>query len=384
MVDQGDDARARVLASILNEYDELDPLTEMYHQQTFARFLLQHGSEKWIEPTIAILEKNGGPYLEANVPLVHLALHTVGEYSAGPPRHVRERAKRFWQHAFEGTGLDVRETLQLWMKDNAFSNASARDSIRRHQLGQNLTSDVMKRGGGALGSNFQRLREIKKDLGPAAPGILYHKCGGIIEFGRYPMNLLKAIYEHRESAKPFDLMVGARHDDNQAFRSPHYTRILESFTDQVHKAGLTMRIIEIEDGRDGARRLLDLKKRYLEKTGKIKFGIGAGHGQVDQLKTGSAFAFHQSQLREGAGTRRVLSELFEDQAPWILVSCSTGAEQGLAYELSKATSGRILAPEIPTHVYDMQFAREGEKTVLNVVYRDTESKVFLDGERRDS
>ena len=79
-----------------------------------------------------------------------------------------------------------------------------------------------------------------------------------------------------------------------------------------------------------------------------------------------------SDLR-GSGARKAV-DFFDENPTFILASCSTGAKEGIAQELSSVFHAKVIAPENPTSVlgYFMR-ASAGDKVNLDLM-RDTAKK----------
>jgi len=176
---------------------------------------------------------------------------------------------------------------------------------------------------------------------------------GIRSFGRYTMRELKKQYQERDDMGPYGLCFQAVMDWNGSFSQSNQT---EDIREKVEENDFILRIIEANGKIDLAKRLLFLRDKYNQK---IKFMYMHVHGNTDVIglgdREGSDRKFLQEDLK-GKGVQRI-KELFDDNAELVLSSCLTGAEGGLAEEMSRVYNVKVIASDKPT---------EGEPKSVNI------------------
>jgi len=180
---------------------------------------------------------------------------------------------------------------------------------------------------------------------------------GIKNFARYPLDLLKDMYQEREIDRSYGLGLYPSSDNNGAF---YDKEPLENFYDKLKKLNVGLRIYECGSKYELVKTMVKTDKRY-GKTFKPAFLILAGHGTHDSIRFGeqtvneesSGFnpytergMLYQADF-EGKGAQR-MHKFLEDDAPLILFSCSTGAEGGIAQTISTIYRGHeTSAPSHP-------------------------------------
>jgi hypothetical protein len=176
---------------------------------------------------------------------------------------------------------------------------------------------------------------------------------GIRSFGRYTIRELKKQYQERDNMGPYGLCFQAVMDWNGSFSQSNQT---EDIREKVEENNFILRIIEANGKIDLAKRLLFLRDKYNQK---IKFMYMHVHGNTDVIglgdREGSDRKFLQEDLK-GKGVKRI-KELFDDNAELVLSSCLTGAEGGLAEEMSRVYNVKVIASDKPT---------EGEPKSVNI------------------
>jgi hypothetical protein len=238
-----------------------------------------------------------------------------------------------------------------------------------------------------LVSQPQRIREnleCMDALEKKNPGICIYlyKENGICDFGRYPVEMLEKQYEERENTNsPYGVVMYPRDDWNGAFY--HNKDAFEGLLKDL-KGEFLLRVAECEGKMDIARMLLKFDKTYGGANGnKISLLILGGHGTENSIRFGNSdfrgsddekHVLHTKDL-EGKGVRKT-GNFFDEKPTIILASCSTGAEGGIAQELSKVFNAKVIAPKIPTNVksYHASKNRGQEKFRFHAQYRDENAK----------
>ncbi len=208
-----------------------------------------------------------------------------------------------------------------------------------------------------------------------------NKNFGIYDFGRYPADMLIRQYnaEHTpEIASPYGLVINPRDDHNGVFYHLYgvYDKLNRSLEEQDQP--WLMRVIEVDNKREMARRVVEFIKKY----GPAKFGIIGGHGTTKTIRLGEGsgmYVLHADDL-EGSGIQRGGKKLFEEGATIILNSCTTGAEEGIAEKMSETFGLTIIAPDRPTATTSIDIEIHGDKVRLSAKYRDrNSSRTYKEG-----
>ena len=184
-----------------------------------------------------------------------------------------------------------------------------------------------------------------------------------------PPELLITQYDQRDNTdKPYGVIVYPHSDWNGAFLQ-NEDPLRWFFADVREKYNL--RVLEAESKYDIARGLLGLKRRYGQQN-KISFALLGGHGTKNSILFGGEDERHRlvSQDLQGSGVRRT-SEFFEPHPTIVLVSCSTGTQEGIGQQLSEMMGAKVIAPEIPTNIKSIRARTDQEgKLLINVEYQN--------------
>ena len=194
---------------------------------------------------------------------------------------------------------------------------------------------------------------------------------GIVNFGRYPPELLLRQYQNRDRD---DLRYGVglyplRDHNGAAYgqRGP-LESLLEDLGDQFE-----LRVAEAESKVDVANHLRHFRARYGKH--RISFAIIFGHGSEDSI----SFGDHPS--RSGEARYSLTSEdlvdsrsgkygsFFEDKPTIILASCSTGVDQGIAQKLKETLGAEVVAPTEEAGLKSYHAKIEGGNISLSALYK---------------
>lgn len=203
------------------------------------------------------------------------------------------------------------------------------------------------------------------------PGILktLSEEFGVKNFGRYPAELLIAQYDEKDNTdKPYGVVLYPYSDWNGAFFQ-NKNPLREFYADVKDK--YSIRVLEAGSKYDIARGLLNLKRRYGAQH-KISFAVIGGHGTKNSILFGGEDERHtlMSQDLQGKGVRKT-SEFFEPQPNIVLVSCSTGTNEGIGQQLSEMMGAKVTAPEIPTNIKTLRATiDQNGKLLFDVKYQD--------------
>ncbi|MFZ1626572.1 MAG: hypothetical protein WAT81_02085 [Candidatus Moraniibacteriota bacterium] len=258
--------------------------------------------------------------------------------------------------------------------------------------------------------NVVKSLEAKRKGSAAA---LYEEYG-IANFGRYETDMLLHQLEVEDQDSPYGVTIYPEADHNGAFLQNG--KQLYDASLQLRVGGFETRIVEAGSQRELARRLLRLHKKYSPAGNKFSFAIVGGHGSPNSVALGNekeltpppfpspdksdeerereleqwrnslstdTGSFVTDDLLRGEGIQRALKEWFEEGAPKVLISCSTGADGGIAEKASLQASGEVIAPKIPTNVQkiDVSFDANG-KPVFSVEYFEGTAARYAAGEAK--
>ncbi len=258
-------------------------------------------------------------------------------------------------------GLDAETLLSFWTKD--------------------YTGNFV--GVEYLTSNLESLISLER----ARPGISKNLVEefGIAHFARYPKDLLIDSYDRKDDKDcPFGLIITPESDHNGSFYD--LERSLKDFTEQIKAYGYAARIYEVGSKFDLARAFLDSKKRSARK---ISFVLLGGHGTSNSIQLGdidkklntgtkidpkNAKNIIEQQDFSGKGVGRI-GDLLADNCEVVLMSCSTGTENGIARRISETYPGtRVIAPNKPTNLTNLVVTKDaGGNLKFKVSYTSTKA-----------
>ncbi|HVT01383.1 MAG TPA: hypothetical protein VHE53_04090 [Patescibacteria group bacterium] len=211
------------------------------------------------------------------------------------------------------------------------------------------------------------------NLEESRPGIatLLNEKFNISAFARYPSEFLIRQFDEAENTDlPYGIALFPRADNDGAF----YDDVdpLEQLLDGLD-GKYAVRVVEAEKKTEVARLLISLGQKY-GANHKISFAIVGGHGSEDHIALGfKPNLIMQEDVNRPRAKR--LNEFFEPNPIFILNSCSTGVEAGIAQDLSTVIPGaRVTAPNIDTYMkklsvdmsrglsIDVEYEKEGIAT----------------------
>ncbi|OGC49679.1 hypothetical protein A2867_05140 [Candidatus Daviesbacteria bacterium RIFCSPHIGHO2_01_FULL_40_11] len=252
--------------------------------------------------------------------------------------------------------------------------------------------------GEILGNFFYNERNLNQifTLESTNPGICktLKREFRITNFSRYPEELLIDLFQQRNNMViPYGLMLYPKRDhDGTAYLSRD---VVKKFYEQLKSFGYSLRLYEVGSKMDIGRVLIASKKKFGIKN-KIEFMILVGHGNPQSITFGETYTnaeageevnnrnvsgvIHQLDF-EGSGVQKA-GELLADHANIILVSCSTGAAEGIAKTISETyPKTTVTAPEEPTDLRGIDVTKDAQgKLHFKVAYRSTDiSRSFAAG-----
>ena len=215
------------------------------------------------------------------------------------------------------------------------------------------------------------------------PGIaqfLYTKFS-ILDFNRYPPELLIRQYDEYENKElPYGVILYPRADHNGAFYQNQ--PVLNGLAQQL-QGQYAIRIGEGENKLDVVRLLHRLNKRYGD-AHKISFAIIGGHGTKDSIQFGEKGDERQQLRTEDLQDPRANKQsYFEEHPTLILVSCSTGFENGIGQELSRLLGATVIAPKQDASIKEIETQIDDEGIYFGVKYHEEKSEaVYRAGQKQ--
>lgn len=285
---------------------------------------------------------------------------------------------------------------------------NAREEIRRtltkpiiNKLGldyDELTKAWISGSDEIIGNYFYHTRNLNQIfiLESTNPGICRTLKDefGITNFDRYPRELLVDLFEQRNSTNtPYGLMFYPKRDHSgAAYLSKS---VVGKFYKQLKSLGYGLRLYEVGSKIDLARAFITSQNKFGTRN-KIDFVILVGHGNPQSITFGETGKnaeageeindhnvkgiIHQLDF-EGKGVQRI-GELLSNNANIILVSCSTGAAEGIGKTISETYPGTLVtAPETPTDLRGIDVTKDDQgKLRFRVAYRSADtSRSFESG-----
>ena len=283
---------------------------------------------------------------------------------------------RFYQHeTTTKDGTDI--IIKLLCDDNP--DLIGKSEVTKQKLAQDIKRYLyLYLSDGRKAPDIQENYETFIDIEQQIPGIasLLEKELGVIDFGRYPKQLLLDQYLLKDDIdSPYGVLLYPSSDYNGAFHDSQ--SVLADFYEKLRTLGFNLRISERNGKFGAARSLLGFNKKYGDKQ-KISFAIIGGHGSKDSIEFGDMTAGDNGTLQTdnlgGIGVRRSLSnEFFVENPTIILNSCSTGAIFGIGQNISKKINCELIAPYKPTNLSRIEFTIDDKnKLHFNVRYADGE------------
>lgn len=176
---------------------------------------------------------------------------------------------------------------------------------------------------------------------------------GILEFYRYPEEMLLAQSREENTQKPYGLVVFPRSDHNGAL--DNQKSAFQGLFNEV-KGRFGIKIVECGSKTELAKKLLFLEKKFDDK---ISFLFIGGHGNEKSISLGDSDP-RFSDLDKG-GLPGVIhiedlqnpsfihanKRFLDKNAPIVLFSCVTGAPNGIAEQSSGIYKRKITAPNVP-------------------------------------
>lgn len=188
---------------------------------------------------------------------------------------------------------------------------------------------------------------------PGLAKFLSEKCG-ITAFGRYPVEMLIEQRENMENKeRPYGIVLYPKDDWNGAFHADVevFQTLRRRLKEDPKLKDFLIRIYECGSKKDIAKALIDLDQTYRD-SHKISFAIIGGHGTKDSINFGGESSPRNKLYSKDLHRSRVqkTGDFFEPEAVIVLVSCSTGQNEGIGQILSEKFGMKVIAPTVPTNI----------------------------------
>ncbi len=222
-----------------------------------------------------------------------------------------------------------------------------------------------------VGKNLVYIAELEQAM-PSGPKLL-HDFYGIRGFARYPQYVLNRQLEiHGKADKPYGVVVSALDDQNGALKQPSNV-----YWDKQLAEHYDVRVLEAGSAPEIARRMLAMDKLY-GAAQKISFAVVHAHGEHDKFYLGSIYFTQMAAL--SIRNRFDSSRRFFTKNPTILMmSCSTGKEQGIAQKLSRDLEATVIGPDGDSGLKNVSVVVSGNQIKLEPEYvtHKNEEDIFL-------
>lgn len=233
----------------------------------------------------------------------------------------------FMSRKLKLAGLDPRKILRVWDYNYFLENTDRYPEF--------------------IADNFAQIRALESER----PGIckVLSEEFGIINFNRYPRNVLIDQFDRRNDQVPYGVLVYPYADENGGFSDDE--EVVDGLYGDLLVGKTALRIYEAGSGLGVFKRLSMANKRY-GSNNSISFAVLGGHGEVDKINFGysiedDGFVSHdlsKSNL-QGPSSQEVKS-WFIEKPTIILVSCSTGADSGIGETIYRL-GANVIAPKEP-------------------------------------
>lgn len=218
-------------------------------------------------------------------------------------------------------------------------------------------------------ANLNAMLDIEHEIPGGVRRLL--KEYGIVEFRRYPPDVLLTQLREESLQQPYGIIMLAQADHNGAF--DQNKEVLQKLYEQT-RGHYGLKVFEVDGVYQMARDFVALDKRY-GATNKISFAVIGGHGEENTIFFGDGRSKGRFQDRtfekedlQGQGVQRVAA-FFEPNPNIVLISCSTGNEEAIGQEISRTLAAEVIAPERPGSLKDINVSYdENDRVIFNVEF----------------
>ena len=294
----------------------------------------------------------------------------INDLSIDKENIVTKKVNLISREIFNHYGMNPERTMSAWRE--------AIFPIKNKTAEENLSEEGQQ---ACVFQNFRYLKNLE-DKRPHSASFLADEFG-IMNFGRYPLEMLIDQYDNAEDMEhPYGIVITAARDYNGAFYNGREEEVLNSLSNQLNKENYKVRMVESGGKFTFARFLVRFNEKYGARQ-KISFAIIRTHGNKDCLSLGdwsedeekkAITSFHSRDLKKSK-TLEKIKQFFTDHATIILDSCSTGQRDGIAQNIFKQLGIQVLAPKKNGGIDSIDIKNNNNKLDFNVKY-DTNSLFF--------
>jgi hypothetical protein len=232
--------------------------------------------------------------------------------------------------------------------------------------------------GRAIERNIQSFMDLEEERQGVTKRLF--KEYGISEFGRYPKELLiKQIENSENKDQPYGVVFYPKDDWNGVLLGHErvFRNLLNDMEVDINSRDYLLRVYECGSKKDIAKALIELDKTYGE-THKISFAIFGGHGTKDSIRFGGGESPRNQLTSKDLCHSRTqkAGTYFNKEAIIILVSCSTGQNEGIGQTLSEKFGMKVIAPNSPTNLLNIYPKFAPGKVDFDVEYTDEDAKTI--------
>jgi len=249
--------------------------------------------------------------------------------------------------------------------------------LEQHGLDGELFLSIWEKNKGDEHSFYERNMEMIDEMEKEEPGSVsfLNKKYGVFNFSRYPIEILLDQYRsHGDTGTPYGIVLYPLEDNHGAFSKKEDELIFRDIYNQMD-GQFKIKILESSGKRDILKKLVNLKN-FFNKEGnghKISFAIIGGHGDKSSIKFGSRDSsdgvFNIEDL-EDQSIINIRESIFEPHPTFVLNSCETGIESGMADRLKSKFNAEVFAPKEKTIIEDIDVVIENGAIRFDVQYVD--------------
>ena len=400
--EEGQELRAGILHALIDiasqwvKHKQLDVIISSPENIRVLAILAEHGMDQdkkfvsdMINPEIAeliLFDKNavagvelfiamyagGDSFAEERLRQVHLefkqssplsAAHILGALIENGLPETSKLAINIVKEDLVALGLDAEKLLRVW-------NINGKS-------GQ-FTNDVVERNMERIYELSQiKLNQVEGKETENIPKFLFENFG-IIEFERYPKEMLEQMHARFEDiTTPYGIVIFPRIDNGEhAGAFAQDTQVLGNFFDQI-KSKYNLRVVEAGSKPDLTRLIGKLDRKYGHEN-KISFALVGGHGTLSMIALGEGRHARDFVFKKDLEDERFKQKasLFVEHPTFILFSCSTGIEGGLAEKLSSDFNALVMAPDSDTSVRSVKADITDEDPSFDIEYGKGKTMVY--------
>lgn len=368
--------------------------TDHVGEYIFANIIERTQSKELLEKTLEMASQEDSEKMAS--------INITGLLSSEYPPYLKERKKDIARYSARKVGLEE-DIVEKWDK--------AKEFAKKDSNGKKVYEGSYQR-------NIEAAKRLNAEKEGAA-AILYSKFG-IANFDRYTKEALVHQIEAQEQQVPYGVVVFPEADHNGAFFQNKEK--LEKIRKKLLEGGYEMRLVEAASQFEMARRLNGMHAKYAQSEdnpngNKMGFIILGGHGSKSSVNLGehriidstpppipdsripeieyraTLERWQRAQKEEksemeirntiiaediegegGKGIKRATKKWFDEGAPTVFISYSTGAEGGIAEKAAEKLGLDTIAPEKPGYVEEIDVIFKNGKPAFEVEYATSEEE----------